>query len=173
MERSSSAGDGGRRPDPATEDEKWDAYAETILEFAGPPLVTVDLRLPLTAPTRRALHEIVGSERFAVFTAENPAGENAEDAPSGREESRKERSNERRRDELGAELRSLGVPCKAVEGVAPSGDYRERCVAVVMPRDDAVAFARRFDQLALFWFDGGRFWVLPAIARREPRPLPG
>jgi hypothetical protein len=128
MRRDATGGDSAARPDPATEDAKWDAYAETVLEFPGPPLVTVDLRLPLAPPTRRALRETVGAERFAVFTAENPAGENAEDAASGREESRRERRNEDRRGELAAEL--------------------------------------------LFWFDGDRFWVLPGIARREPRPLP-
>jgi hypothetical protein len=167
-----SVGDGKTTPDPATEDEKWDAYARTVLEFRGPPAVAVDLRVPLAAPTRRALATVVGAPRFAVFTAENPAGENAEDAPSAREEERRERSNRQRRVELAAELRSIGVPFVDVDGVAPSGDYRERCAAAVMDRDDAVAFARRFGQLALFWFDGDRFWVLPGIAEREPRPLP-
>src|SRR3982751_794461 len=100
MRRSGSTGDGGMQADPATEDEKWDAYGQTVLEFPGPPLVTVDLRVPLTAPSRRALREIVHAERFAVFTAENPAGENAEDAPSEVEEARRERGNERRRGEL-------------------------------------------------------------------------
>ena len=163
----------GSTPDPDTEREKWDAYAETVLEFRGPPLVTVDLRAPLTAPTRRALRSIVGAERFAIFTAENPAGRNVEDAGSGAEESRRAERNEHRRSQLEGELESLGVPFVAVDGVAPEGDYREHCAAAAMSRDDAIAFARRYGQLALFWFDGGRFWVLPGIARRDPRPLPG
>lgn len=151
---------------------KWDAYAETILEFRGPPVVSVDLRNELASPTRRALRTIVGADSFAVFTAENPAGRNVEDASSRDEEERREVRNERRRDELERELTSLGISFVAVDGVAAAGDYRERCAAAAMSREDAVAFARRFGQLALFWFDGDRFWVVPGTARQEPRPLP-
>lgn len=159
-------------PDPATESAKWDAYGETVLEFSGPPEVSVDLREPLTAPVRRALREIVGAERFAVLTAENPRGRNAEDARSEGEEERREASNARRRDQLEGELDSLGIHHVPVDGVAPRGDYRERCAAAAMGRDDAAALARRYGQLALFWFDGDRFWVVPGIATRDPRALP-
>jgi hypothetical protein len=159
-------------PDPEREGAKWDAYAETILEFRGPPVVAVDLRAPLTAPTRRALRTIVGGERFAVFTAENPAGRNVEDAPSDAEEARRAERNEQRRSQLEGELDSLGVRFVAVDGVAADGDYRERCAAALMDREDAAALARRYGQLALFWFDGDRFWVVPGIARRDSRPLP-
>jgi hypothetical protein len=41
-----------------------------------------------------------------------------------------------------------------------------------MPRDDAVALARELAQLALFWYDGKRFWLLPAEADDAPRTLP-
>lgn len=172
MTQDSSASTPPSSPDPAAEGSKWDAYGETVLEFRGPPLVSVDLRLPLAAPTRRALRALVGGPAFAVFTAENPAGENVEDAPSEGEEERRDERNTRRRGRLEGELRSLGIAHLPVDGVAPDGGYRERCVAALLPREDAVALARRYDQLALFWFDGDRFWVLPGTADEEPRPLP-
>ena len=159
-------------PDPATESAKWNAYGETVLQFPDAPGVSVDLRVPLTAPVRRALGEIVGAERFAIFTAENPGGRNSEDARSEVEEERREANNARRRDRLEGELDSLGVRHVPVDGVAPEGDYRERCAAAVMGREEAAALARRYGQLALFWFDGDRFWVVPGIATREARPLP-
>ena len=172
MTSDTSASSPSSPPDPATERSKWEAYGETVLEFRGPPRVSVDLRLPLAAPTRRALPALVGGATFAVFTAENPAGENVEDAPSEGEEERREEHNARRRGRLEGELRSLGIAHLPVDGMAPDGDYRERCVAALLPREDAVALARRYGQLALFWFDGDRFWVLPGTAREEPRPLP-
>src|SRR5689334_10714970 len=94
-------------PDPDTERGKWDAYAETILEFQGPPIVAVDLRAPLEAPGRRAIRSLVGGERFAVFTAENPAGRNVEDAASDAEEARRAERNAQRRRQLEGELDSL------------------------------------------------------------------
>ena len=172
MTSDSSASTPPSSPDPATERSKWDAYGETVLEFRGPPLVSVDLRLPLAAPTRRALRALVGGATFAVFTAENPAGENVEDAPSEGEEERRDERNTRRRGRLEGELRSLGITHLPVDGVAPDGSYRERCAAALLPRQDAMALARRYEQLALFWFDGDRFWVLPGTAHEEPRPPP-
>ena len=147
-------------------------YPETVLEFADPAPLTVDLRVPLATSTRRALAAIGLGAPFAVLTAENPHGENAEDAPTAGEEAAREVSNERRMSRLERELAARGVTHRHVDGVAPDGSYRERCVAAVLPRDEAVELARRFGQLALFWFDGDRFWLMPAEAGGEPRALP-
>ena len=159
-------------PDPAQEDAKWEAYPRTVLEFRGPPLLRVDLREPLDEGARTALRERVGGAPFGVFTAENPAGEHAEDAPSEGEESRRERSNARRTSRLEEELTRDGVHFVQLDGVSPDGSYRERCVAALLAREEAWALARRFAQLALFWFDGRRFWLLPVIADKPPHPLP-
>jgi hypothetical protein len=64
------------------------------------------------------------------------------------------------------------VPFVDVDGASPDGEYRERCVAAAMPRDEAARLAARFEQLALFWFDGTDFWLLPAEASEAPRRLP-
>jgi hypothetical protein len=109
---------------------------------------------------------------FAILTAENPGGENADDEPAPAEAAREDARNERRTQTLEEDLDRRDIPWVRVDGVAPDGSYRERCVAAVMSRHDAADLARRFDQLALFWFDGSAFWLLPAEADEPPRRLP-
>jgi len=73
---------------------------------------------------------------------------------------------------LESAIAEVGVGYRRCDGVSPDGRYRESCVAVVLPRDEAVALASRLEQLALFWYDGRDFWLLPAEADGEPRRLP-
>ena len=75
-------------------------------------------------------------------------------------------------DELEAELRKAGVNFQPCDGLAADGDYREHGVAVVLPRDQAVMLARRFGQLAIFWFDGRAFMLVGAASRKPPEKLP-
>ena len=153
-------------------DEKWDAYHHTVLEFCGPPALRVDLRRPLDEATRDGIRTLGLDGPFAVLTAENPEGENPEDVPSERAAERLEERNERRVSRLERGLTDAGVPFAPVDGSAPDGRYRERCVAALMPRQEAVELARRLDQLALFWYDGTDFWLMPAEADAEPERLP-
>ena len=41
-----------------------------------------------------------------------------------------------------------------------------------MPQEKALDFAREMEQVAIFWFDGRRFWILGALAETEPLVLP-
>ena len=154
------------------DDAKWEAYSETMLEFDAAPPVRVDLQRPLTHDTRQALAALGLGTGFAVLTAENPGGENVEDAPTAREAERREGRNERRTSRLETELARAGVPFVRVDGVAPDGDYREHCVAAVMAQRGAIDLAHRLAQLALFWYDGQDFWLLPAQADGDPTRLP-
>lgn len=153
-------------------DEKWAQYPSTILEFAPPDRLRIDLRKPLGAPERATLAALGLDRPFAVLTAENPFGENAEDEPTAAQEAETERKNAARRAELEAELRKSTVTFQPCDGVAADGDYREHGVAVVLPRDQAVMLARRFGQLAIFWFDGRAFMLIGAVARKAPEKLP-
>jgi hypothetical protein len=153
------------------ERERYAQYPNTILEFDGPAGPRIDLRRPLDAAQRDALAAL-GLGTFGVFTAENPEGEHAEDEPSPAAEAERERENARRMQSLLDTLDREGTRYARVDGVAPDGDYREHCVAIAVARDRAVAMAERFDQLALFWFDGRDFWLLPAEADQEARRLP-
>ena len=156
------------RPD---EDEKYSRYRQTVLEFCGDG-PRIDLRRPVDDAARRALAARGLGDGFAVLTAENPHGMNEEDAPSGMEERARERANDRRAATLMDELKGAGLHYARVDGVAPAGDYRERCVAVAGDRATGTALALQWRQLALFWYDGSTFWLLPAEADQEPQRLP-
>ena len=153
-------------------DEKWSRYPETILEFAPPDRLRIDLRRPLGAPERAILASLGLDRPFAVLTAENPMGENAEDKPTAEQEAETERRNAARREELESQLRKSAAEFQPCDGVAAEGDYREHGVAVVLPRDQAVMLARRFGQLAIFWFDGRAFSLVGALARKPSLKLP-
>ena len=95
-------------------EDKWAQYPCTILEFAPPDRLRIDLRRPLGAPERATLAALGLDRPFAVLTAENPMGENAEDKPTAAQEAATERRNMTRREELEAEQRRAGVeyqPC--------------------------------------------------------------
>ena len=154
------------------EDDKWSQYPDTVLEFYADGPGRVDLRRPLGRAERETLARIGLAGPFAVLTAENPEGDNAEDADNAKEQRREAERNDRRMSALVRELTRRGQLFVRVDGVSPDGSYRERCVAVPIARAEAVALARDFAQLALFWYDGDRFWLLPAAANRPPRPLP-
>jgi hypothetical protein len=153
-------------------DAKYDAYAQTILEVHGAARARVDLRRPIGPAERAALASVGLDREFAVLTAENPHGRNEEDAATSAEADRRDAENDDRLAALVARLGEAGVPFVRVDGVAPDGGYRERCVAVLLPRPEAATLALRLGQLALFWFDGETFWLIPAEADAPPRRLP-
>ena len=153
-------------------DEKWAQYPCTILEFAPPERLRIDLRRPLGAPERAILGSLALDRPFAVLTAENPVGENAEDRPTAAQEAASRSRNDVRRAELEAQLRKSGVEFQPCDGVAADGEYREQGVAVVLPREQAVMLARRFGQLAIVWFDGRNFSLVGAVARNPSEKLP-
>jgi hypothetical protein len=154
--------------------EKLGEYAETILEFTGPgpDPIRIDLRRPLTAADRAAVVRLGLDGPFAVLTAENPGGEHADEAPTPEAAQARAASNHRRTARLLDHLEQVGARAVPVDGVAPGGDHRERCVATPLGLGEAVALASRFDQVALFWYDGARFWLLPANADAAPHALP-
>lgn len=153
-------------------DEKWNAYPETVLEFQVPGTPRIDLRKRLGEGEREMLRRIGLSGEFAVLTAENPCGENAEDEPTYADAAAQKRENAGRRSHLEAELKAAGLRYLRVDGVAPDGEYREHGVAVEVPRENAVALGRRLRQLAIFWFDGRDFWLDGAVLDRPSERLP-
>ncbi|HEX2780450.1 MAG TPA: DUF3293 domain-containing protein, partial [Gemmatimonadaceae bacterium] len=153
-------------------DEKWAPYPCTVLEFLVPRAPRIDLRKPVGRAERAVLEELGLARPFTIFTAENPWGENAEDAPTDRAEEAAERRNAERRERLEAELRDADVRFLRCDGVAPDGDYREHAVAALLPKDEAIAKAKQYRQLAIFWFDGARFWLASALAAKPDEPLP-
>jgi hypothetical protein len=41
-----------------------------------------------------------------------------------------------------------------------------------MPQNRAVDLAKELEQVAIFWFDGQRFWIIGALYETDPLMLP-
>ncbi len=74
--------------------------------------------------------------------------------------------------DLDRRLRKEGYKFAPVDACSPDGSHCERSVAVVMPRDKAIQLGRELEQVAIFWFDGARFWILGAIVATDSLMLP-
>ena len=130
------------------------------MRFSEPP-VEIDLR---DTPSKYALAKlrVAGfGGPFAVITAFDPGGRNLSDS-----------ENEERRRDLNRRLEKTGYRFVAVDACSPDRLHCECSVAVVMKQKEALALARVLEQVAFFWFDGSRFWILGAIAEADPLELP-
>ena len=148
-------------------DPSWPDYPNTILElFRQPddaePALRVDLRRPVGDEVRRRLAELGLDGPFGVVTAAAPRGRPQDDDF--------DRARQAELDEVARV--EAGVDTRRVDGVSPDGAHRERSVAVRLPKAEVVALGRRYQQSAVFWFDGGAFWLLGAEAAAEPQRLP-
>jgi hypothetical protein len=146
---------------PDQQDPDWPRYPETILEFATTPAVEIDLR---TIPSKAAIGALKAAglgQPFAIITAFNPRGENVSPA-----------ENEKNTRELATRLRSSSYRFAQVDACSPDRSHCECSFAVVMLQDEALDLARELEQVAIFWFDGGRFWILGALVETDPLMLP-
>jgi hypothetical protein len=41
-----------------------------------------------------------------------------------------------------------------------------------MPQSKAIDLAREMEQVAIFWFDGKRFWIFGVVVETDPLMLP-
>lgn len=149
------------RSTPEQHDPDWPRYPETILSFSPKPAVEIDLR---EMPSERVIAELSAAgfgQPFAVLTAFDPRGRDLSPA-----------ENERRRRELEERLTAEGYKFAHVDAFSPDRAHCERSVAVVMPQERAIELAREMEQVAIFWFDGGRFWILGGTVKTDPMMLP-
>ena len=148
---------GALRP---ADDPGWSSYAETILVFPDSAPGEVPLSRPIGA-AGRAVFEAAGLPgAFGVMTAENPFGRPADPA-----------ENARRRERLSAELRAAGASPVRVEGVSPDRQHREIGVGLRWSCDAVIELARRWEQSAIYWFDGRDMWVVGALTVAPPWKL--
>ncbi len=146
---------------PDEHDPNWPRYPETVLEFATTPAVEIDLRQIPSEDAIAALKAAGLGQPFAIMTAFDPRGENL--APT---------ENEKRKRELDEKLRSSGYRFAQVEACSPDRSHCECSFAVVMPQEQALDLAREMEQVAIFWFDSKRFWILGALVETDPLMLP-
>jgi hypothetical protein len=142
---------------PKEKHEAWSSYPETVLIFAGDPEMMVDLREPVSPATKNALTAMGLDKPFAILTSYNPRGE----VLSANE-------NDRRFAELEAELRSSGLEYLVMDACAPDKSHCECSVAIKIDRSRALRIAERWEQIAIFWWDGDRFWIYGAISPIDP-----
>ncbi len=142
-------------------DPDWRRYPDTVLHFRSDPPVRIDLREPLDWRSIAELESIGLSGPFAVLTAHDPRGQD-EDADV----------NARRAERLDGRLVALGADFIHVDGCSPDGSHCEASVAALIEREQATALAREFEQVAIFWFDGEKFWIMGALAAGDPVMLP-
>jgi len=142
-------------------DPDWARYPETILLFDSRPSLRIDLRSPLSPRERATLAQIVIAGEFAVITASDPQGKDlGSDENAGRTVARENR------------LRALGHSFIRVAAKSPDGSHREASMAIPTSKAQAIQLAREFGQVAIFWYDGDRFWIVGALADVEPIALP-
>jgi hypothetical protein len=146
---------------PDQHDPDWPRYPETVLDFATTPAVEIDLREIPPLDAIAALKAAGLGQPFAIMTAFDPRGENLSSA-----------ENEKRKQELDKRLRSSGYKFAQVTCCSPDRSHCECSVAVVMSQEKALDLAREMEQVAIFWFDGKRFWILGALAQTGPLMLP-
>jgi len=149
------------RSTPDQHDPDWPLYPETVLHFATNPPISIDLRAIPSAEALDRLESAGFGNPFAVLTAFDPRGENL----SGQE-------NESRRRDLEMRLAGSGNRFVDVDACSPDRTHCECSVAVIMEQHEAIELARELEQVAIFWFDGSRFWILGAIVDADPLMLP-
>jgi Protein of unknown function (DUF3293) len=146
---------------PDQHDPDWPRYPETVLTFATRPPLEIDLR---QIPFDSALAQLRAAgfgKPFAIVTAFDPDGRNLSAA-----------ENEQRKQELDRRLTSTGYRFVQVDCCSPDRSHCECSVAVTMPQREALDLAREMRQIAIFWFDGSRFWILGALVDADPLMLP-
>ena len=146
---------------PDQHDPDWPRYPETVLSFSTQPTVEIDLREIPSENTLTQLRRAGFGEPFAILTAFDPRGRNLSSE-----------ENEQRKRALDRRLASSGYRFAHVDSCSPDRSHCECSVAVVMPLEKALDLARESEQVAIFWFDGKRFWILCAIVEMDPIMLP-
>src|SRR5687768_7006634 len=139
-------------PSPDQLDPDWHRYPDTVLHFRTQPALSVDLREPIGRDAVEAMERIGLRGPFAVMTAHDPRG---------RDESAE--VNAQRAAALDEKLVELGVKFLHVEACSPDGSHCETSVAAMTDRETATALARDMEQVAIFWFDGEKFWIVGAL----------
>jgi hypothetical protein len=151
----------GMTTTPDQHDPDWPKYPETILSFSTQPPIEIDLRAIPSEPALSRLKEAGLGEPFAIMTAFDPRGRDLSPA-----------ENEERRRSLEKKLTYLGHQFVRVDCCSPDRTHCECSVAVAMRQEEAIALARELEQVAIFWFDGERFWILGALVEADPIMLP-
>lgn len=146
---------------PPSDNADWDDFPRTILHFADANCPSVDLRQEVSREVIRALTRLGLNGSFGVVTGQDPGGitQSAE-------------RNDTLAAELEGEIAAMGFSFALLDACNPDRSHCERSIAVAARRAGVVEIACRYEQLAIFWFDGSSFWIVPVKSTREQVRLP-
>jgi hypothetical protein len=139
------------------DDPGWASYADTILEFHGDDTVTLDLRGSLLRSTIAKLGAMGLEGEFGLVTPCNPRGRDIS-----------EHENQARLESFFDSLIDDGVPYVVVDGWSRDRSRVERGAGIARSQATVLAIARGWEQSAIYWCDGSRFWVVGALTQVEP-----
>jgi uncharacterized protein DUF3293 len=143
------------------QDPSWNRYPQTILEMLEDRSLVIDLRREIAHDTRRSLSQHGFGTGFVVLTAWNPHGRSTDEA-----------TNRGRDRELREWLGARHIRWVPADGVSPDGEHREEGVAAVMSVERGRELAVRYQQSAIYAYDGSVMWLLGALVTAPPLPLP-
>jgi hypothetical protein len=143
------------------QDPSWSRYPQTILEMLEDRSLVIDLREEIAHEARRALSQHGFGTGFVVLTAWNPHGRSTDEA-----------TNRERDRSLRAWLSQRRIRWTPADGVSPDRRHREEGVAAVMSVEQGRELALRYEQSAIYAYDGSVMWLLGALVTAPPLPLP-
>ena len=143
------------------DDPSWSRYTQTILEMLDDRSLAIDLRQEIHSDARRALSQHGFGAGFVVLTAWNPLGRSTDEA-----------TNRERDGTLRAWLDARHIHWAPADGVSPDRKHREEGVAAVMSVEAGRELAMRYEQSAIYAYDGSIMWLLGALVSTTPLPLP-
>jgi hypothetical protein len=139
----------------------WGSFPETLLHFRSSPQLTIDLRRAVDEEVRSGLRKIGFERSFGIVTAQNPMGVEQISVVN---------------DALAASLQQvtagLGVKQVCIDACSPDESHCERSVAIELDERSLIDIAYTYEQLAIFWFDGEAFWIVPVYSGKERLRLP-
>jgi hypothetical protein len=142
-------------------DPDWARYAETILSFTGDQPFEIDLRENLPPSARSQFQERGLQDTFAILTAHDPYGRDLSSEENKALQAR-----------LETELGRDGVHFVRVDACSVDRQHCECSVAIPVDQKRAIAIAVRYEQMAIFWYDGEAIWLIGAMVESDPIRLP-
>jgi hypothetical protein len=73
---------------------------------------------------------------------------------------------------LRREVAKLRVAHVSLDACSPERSHCEHCMAIALDLPALIDLAYCYDQLAIFWFDGRVFWIVPVHSTKARLRLP-
>jgi len=139
----------------------WREFPNTVLHFRVAPAASIDLRRPIAGEQRTLLRRLSLERSFGIVTAQNPGGVRTPIS-----------QNSALAVNLQSEVKAIGCLALDVDACNPDRSHCEQSLAVAASKAEVAALGRRYDQLAIFWFDGHCFWIVDTSDNWADVPLP-